>query len=128
MPFLFEKYAYQWLETALDCGISESAYWNMTIAELMRAIESYNRRYRAAERQQAALDYILADAIGRSVSRIYSSSAKMPKLYELYPALFETEEIKAQEQAKREELSVLRFKQFAQAHNNKLKGATVKDE
>lgn len=125
---MFEKYAYQWLNTALDCGITETAYWNMTIAEVMRAIESYNRRHRAAERQQAAFDYILADAIGKSMSRIYSSSARMPKLYELYPALFDSEEIQEQEQAKRDELSVLRFKQFAQAHNDKFKGATVKDE
>ena len=128
MPFLFEKYAYQWLQTALDCGITECCYWDMTLAEVIRAIESYNRRYKAAERQQAAFDYILADAVGKSISRIYSSSAQMPKLYELYPALFESEEIQEQEQAKRDELSVLRFKQFAQAHNNRLKGATVKDE
>lgn len=128
MPFLFEKYAYQWLTTALDCGISETDYWNMTIAELTRAIDSYNRRYKTAERQQAAFDYILADAIGKSVSRIYSSAATMPKLYELYPALFDSEEIINQEQAKRDELSALRFKQFAQAHNNKLKGAAIKDE
>lgn len=128
MPFLFEKHAFKWLETALDCGISEAAYWDMSIAELMRAIESYNRRYRVAERQQAAFDYILADAIGKSVGRIYSSSATMPQLYELYPSLFNGEEIQAQEQAKRDELSVLRFKQFAQAHNDKLKGAAIKDE
>lgn len=100
----------------------------MTIAELMRAIDSYNRRYRTAERQQAAFDYILADAIGKSVSRIYSSSAKMPKLYELYPALFASDEIQEQEQAKKDELSVLRFKQFAQAHNNRYKGAATKNE
>ena len=125
---MFEKCAYQWLENALDCGITEQAYWDMTLAELIRAIESYKRRYRAAERQQAAFDYILADAIGRSISRIYSSSATMPKLYELYPSLFDSEEVKAQEQAKRDEVSAIRFRQFAQAHNVKFKGASVKDE
>lgn len=100
----------------------------MTIAELMRAVDSYKRQYRARERQQAAFDYILADAMGRSVARIYSSSARMPKLYELYPALFDSEEIQEQEQARRDALSVLRFKQYAQAHNNKIKGAQNKDE
>ena len=100
----------------------------MTLAEVIRAIDSYNRRNKAAEREQAAFDYILADAIGKSISRIYSSSAKMPKLYELYPALFDSEDIEDQEQAKRDELSVLRFKQFAQAHNDKYKGAAIKNE
>ena len=99
----------------------------MTIAELIRAIDSYKRRYRTQERQQAAFDYILADAMGRSVARLYSSSAHMPKLYELYPALFESEEIQAQEQARRDELSALRFKQYAQAHNSKLKGGNNKE-
>lgn len=125
MPFLFEKYAYQWLETALDSGITEEQYWNMTLAELKRAIDSYNRRYRLREREQAAFDYILADAVGKSVARLYSSSATMPKIYELYPALFDSEAIQEQEQQKRDELSALRFKQFAQAHNNKQKGAAI---
>lgn len=99
----------------------------MTLAELIRAIDSYKRRYKAQERQQAAFDYILADAVGRSVSRIYSSSARMPKLYELYPSLFDSEEVQEQEQARRDELTVLRFKQFAQAHNSKYReGGTDK--
>ena len=123
---MFEKYAYKWLETALDCGITEKDYWEMTLAEVIRAIDSYRRRYNQRERQQAAFDYILADAIGKSVSRVYSSSNKMPELYELYPSLFESEEIKAQQQAKRDELSVLRFKQFAQAHN--IRRAAKQDE
>lgn len=123
---MFEKYAYKWLETALDCGITELDYWEMTLAEVIRAIDSYKRRYRQQERQQAAYDYILADAIGKSVSRVYSSSNKMPELYELYPSLFESDEIKAQQQAKRDELSVLRFKQFAQAHN--IRRAAKQDE
>ena len=116
------------METALDCGISEVAYWDMTLAETIRAIESYKRVWRDKERQRAAFDYILADAIGRSISRVYSSSAQMPKLYELYPTLFASDEIQEQEQIKRDELSVLRFKQYAQAHNNRYKGETINDE
>lgn len=94
----------------------------MTIAEVIRAIESHNRRYKAQAKEKAAFDYLLADAIGRSISRIYSSTATMPKLYELYPSLFDSEEVKEQEQIKRDEISVLRFKQFAAAHNERYKG------
>lgn len=100
----------------------------MTIAELIRAIDSYRRRLKAQERQQAAFDYILADGIGRSVARIYSSSARMPKLYELYPSLFDSEEIQEQEQAKRDDISALRFRQYAQAFNKKIKGAQKNNE
>lgn len=87
-------------------------------------MESYKRQYKAKAREQAAMDYIQAEAIGKSVARIYSSSAKMPPIYDLYPSLFDSAEVKAQEQARRDELSVLRFKQFAQAHNERYKGAT----
>ncbi len=100
----------------------------MSLAEVIRAVESYKRRQKAEERTKAAFDYILADAIGQSVARLYSSSNRMPYLYELYPSLYESEEIKQQQEAKKNELSVLRFKQYAQAHNNKYKGATVKNE
>lgn len=100
----------------------------MTLAEAIRAIDSYNRVYNAQERQRAAFDYILADTIGRSMARVYSSSAKMPKLYEVYPTLFNSDEVKEQEQARRDELSVMRFKLFAQAHNDKYKGAIEEDE
>ena len=100
----------------------------MTIAELIRAIDSYKRRYRTQERQQAAFDYILSDAVGRSMARLYSSSNKMPKLYELYPAIFDSEELQEQEQMKRDEISALRFKQFANAYNTKHKEAAKKND
>lgn len=100
----------------------------MTLAELIRAVESYKRVSKRKERERAAFDYLLADTIGRSVARIYSSSNKMPELYEVYPSLFDSEEIQAQKQAKREELSILRFKQFANAYNSKYKGAAKTDE
>lgn len=122
MPFSYKTQAYKWLESALDIGISESAYWDMTIAELNRAMNSYNRKKKAQEREQAMFDYTLANTIGKSVARIYSSSAKMPELFEAYPTLFDSAEIQAQKQAKKDELSILRFKQFAQAHNGKYKG------
>ena len=34
---------YDWLNNALDCGITEFDFWNMTFAEINRAIESHNR-------------------------------------------------------------------------------------
>lgn len=121
MPFFFEKYAYQWLETALDYGIAEYDYWNMTLAEAIRAIESKKRVEKLRAQEKASYDYILADLIGRSVSRIYSSSARMPTIQEVYPSLFDDAEIEEQKQQKKMELSALRFKMFAQSHNNKIK-------
>lgn len=100
----------------------------MTIAELVRYMDSRKRMKLAEERRQAVFDYTLADTIGRSIGRFYSSTNSMPSIQKVYPSLFDDEELKEQEQARRMELSVIRFTQFAQAHNNKHKGATTQNE
>jgi hypothetical protein len=89
----------------------------MTIAELERLIESKKRVKAQRDREKASFDYILADLIGISVSRAYSSSNKFPELHEVYPTLFDSEEIQEKKQEQLDELSALRFKQFAQAYS-----------
>ncbi len=97
----------------------------MTIGELERAIESKKRIKRRQEQEKASFDYVLADLIGKSISRIYSSSNKMPELSEVYPTLFDSEEIEEKKQERKDELSALRFKQFARAFNNKKSNGEV---
>lgn len=94
----------------------------MTLAELVRLIESKKRVQERELKERAHFDYILGDLIGRSVARIHSSSNKYPSIAEAYPALFSQEEVEESIQAKKDELSVLRFKQFTQSFNAKFKG------
>lgn len=93
----------------------------MTIAELVRLIESKKRIQKAAQVERASFDYALADLIGRSVSRVFNSSNKMPEIYDVYPSLFEREEIDEKRQEKIDELSALRFRDFAQSFNQRFK-------
>lgn len=72
-------------------------------------------------KEKASFDYILADLIGRSIARIYSSSSNLPSIAETYPSLFVADEIAAQQRKRKEELSALRFKQFAAAFNKRFK-------
>lgn len=109
------------LLSALDYGITELDYWNMTVGEVNRAIESKIRIQKIRAQEKASYDYILADLIGRSIARNYSSSAKMPSINEAYPSLFESEEIKQKKQERQDELSAIRFKQFAASYNKKYK-------
>lgn len=97
----------------------------MTISELERLIESKKRVKKIQDQEKASFDYILADLIGRSISRIYSSSATIPDIAEMYPTLFDSEEIQEKKQEKKDELSAARFKQFAQAYNKKLNDKEV---
>lgn len=93
----------------------------MTIGEVERAVESKKRVEKAKMQDRATLDYILSDLIGRSIARLYSSSATMPEIHDVYNNLFDEKEIEEKKQEKTLELSALRFKQFAQSYNNKYK-------
>ena len=101
----------------------------MTLGEVIRAIESRTRTMKSQAKERAAFDYKLADLIGRSVARIHSSANKMPEIHEVYPSLFDSVEIQEQRKTKRDELSALRFKQFASSYNKKFEEvAKVSDE
>jgi hypothetical protein len=100
----------------------------MTLAELTRAIDSKKRLQKQEARERACYDYVLADLIGRSISRLYSSSGKMPELSEAYPSLFDNQEIEAHKRARQAELSAIRFRQFAKFHNDRFKEAANKNE
>ena len=113
-PSFFTDTIYQILDNALDWGISEADFWDMTLAELARLFKSKQRMQKQKAQEQAYFDYTLADLIGRSVARMYSKTNEYPEIQEIYPALFEEEK-----QKKQDELSVIRFKQFADAYNRK---------
>ena len=109
----------KWLEVALDYGISEYDFWMMTPGELQRAIESKKRIELEKAKEKASFDYILAEIIGRSIARIHSSTNEMPKIASVYPSLFTEEEVEEKLQEKKDELSMIRFKQFTQQFNKK---------
>lgn len=91
----------------------------MTIGEVERAFKSKKRVQESKEKEKAIYDYILADLIGKSMARMYSSTNKMPEISEAYPWLFDSQEMQEKKQEKKDELSALRFKLFAQSHNKK---------
>ena len=118
------------LEPALDSGIKESDFWNMTIGEVIRAVESKNRVKKAEAQQQASFDYVLANLIAKNISIVLGSKQASPKLEEVYPNLFYDMEDKRQEKIKEQQtnLSTLRFLQFAQSYNQRLKSKEVPKE
>lgn len=100
----------------------------MTLAELERAIDSKKRVIIQEQKQKATFDYALADLIGRSVARIHSSTNTMPKISDIYPTLFSNEEVEENIQAKKDEVSALRFKLFANSFNDRRKSEVAKDK
>lgn len=99
----------------------------MTLAELERAIESKRREQLRKAQEAASRDYILADLIGRSIGRYYSSKNTLPEISAVYPNLFDNTEIEQKRAEKTVELSVIRLKMFADTHNRKFKEASTNE-
>ena len=125
---MFSDIVFRWLDVALDYGISEHDFWEMPFAELERAINSKKRVQKREAQERASFDYILADLVGRSISRIYNSTNNIPSISEAYPTLFDSKEYEEAKSVKQDELSALRFRQFAQSFNKRFKGVSNKDE
>lgn len=97
----------------MSYGITEHEFFSMTIAEITRAIKAKKE----IEKRRAQFDYVLADLIGRSVARVYNSENTLPTLAEAYPSLFNAQEEHEALQQAQDELSAIKFKQFAETHN-----------
>lgn len=82
----------------------------MTLAEIKRELMAISKRRENRIKEQAQLDYSLAMTIISGVGTILSGKGQMPKLYQVYPSLFEDTD------------SIARFIQFANQHNHKMEG------
>ena len=118
------------LDNALDYGITEHDFWEMTFGELDRATKSAIRVRKIQIQEKASYDYILAQLIAKGVSKVLGDKSNYPTIEEAYPGVFD--DVIAERKAKIEEqkmnLSALRFKQFAQSYNNKLKNKEVAND
>ena len=110
---MFTNEIEKWIELALDADISEKDFWDMTFAEIIRVIESNKRK----RKQQAVMDYRLANLIGYSVGRIHNKQNQMPEIFEMYPDLFQEEEIEERMEEKKIERFAASFIQYAQNYN-----------
>jgi hypothetical protein len=117
-PFLFTDQMETWLETALVYGISEFDFWNMTIAEIKRAVEAKQKVEKLELKQKAIYDYKLANLITIGFAN------RLPDIWEMYPTLFDSEEEIQKREQKQAELSALRFINFAESFNKRFMEAT----
>ncbi len=110
--------ALQLLQPAINLGLSEADFWEMTKAEVERYLEGAVWRMKV----KAQFDYSLADLFGASIARLFDSNAEFPTLYQAYPNLYEEEAIPEVEQ---EDIattnSINNFLAFAMEHNAKMR-------
>jgi hypothetical protein len=110
------------LQPAINMGLTELEFWEMTKAEIERYLEGALWRMKA----KAQFDYSLADLFGASVARLFDSSNEFPAIHQVYPYLFEEEAIEEEKQEAATTNSINNFLAFAMKHNAKMKG--VEDE
>lgn len=99
----------------------------MTPGEISRAIESKNRIIRIEAQEKATYDYIQATLIVKGISICLGDKSAFPSVHDAYPGIFDdVVQAKSEEiEQKKAELSVLRFKQFAQSYNKKFENKEV---
>ena len=114
------------LDKALDYGITEEQFWDMTFAEIERAVNSKVRILKLQAQEKATYDYILAQLITKGVSKVLGDKSSYPSIEEAYPGVFDDKKAKAEEQ--KMNLSALRFKQFAQSYNSNFKNKEVAND
>lgn len=85
----------------------------MTLAEILRHLESFERRKKNEMREKAMFYYRLADLIGISTGRAYSENFTYPEIYEVFSGLFTEEEIETERQEERDRKTIERLKQMA---------------
>ena len=116
------------LDTALDYGITEEQFWDMTFAEIERAIKSANRVRKLQAQEKATYDYILANLITKGVSKVLGDKSSYPSIEEAYPGVFDDIIAEKKAEEHRMNLSALRFKQFAQSYNSNFKNKEVAND
>lgn len=88
----------------------------MTIPEVKRRVDSYNRCQKKKAKEKANLAYSEAVLIGVAVGQLFDSSNKFPSIEEAFPDLFEVE-------ARQQQIdkNTNNFLAFAAKHNASLK-------
>ena len=115
------------LDTALDYGITEKSFWDMTFIEVQRAVKSAAKVKKLEAQERAYYDYTLANLIARGVSKVLGGKEEYPAIEEAYSGLFDDvmEERKAKIEEQKMNLSAIRFRQFAQSHNDRFNKEVV---
>ena len=77
------------LEQCMSLGMTEKDFYDSTFKQVKRYAESYASREKIRMQEQAFFDYQLANIIGTSVARLFSSNVEYPSIEQFYPGIFD---------------------------------------
>lgn len=108
-------------EECLLIGISHFDFWELTYGEIVELLQANNKKEKKRLQEKAVFDYNLSQLIGQNVQAMLSKDAKLPKLHEIYPSLFDEPEEKENPQPDWQQAKQWLLK-YSKAHNQKRKG------
>lgn len=121
-PMSVVKMLDDYLLACLELGLTESQFNSMTLAEVKRYIDTYEKMRTRQLKEQAMIEYITCDLMATSIGRLLSKDVKYPTFIDAFSNLFTKEEIEQfeEEQARaKREATIERLKAMAQAHNER---------
>lgn len=117
---MLSELATKWLDDALDLGLTEREFWQMTLGELRRWFASARRRILEERRERATFDYRQAKMIGHCFAACFSKSNKPPEIEEIYPELFNDEEYREAKHEAEAERWAAQFRAFMAASDARI--------
>ncbi|WP_235070573.1 hypothetical protein [Turicibacter sp. TJ11] len=112
------------LEQCMSIGMREEDFYNSTIKQITRYVESYNKQQENQLQEKAFFDYQLANLIGMSVARLLSKDAKFPSFEKAYPFLDKDAKTLVDEEWEME-VQHNRLREWAEQINKKFKADEV---
>ena len=123
-PITFESQINELLVQCMSIGMTEEDFYNSTIKQINRYVESYNKQQENQLQEKAYFDYQLANLIGMSVARLLSKDAKYPTFEKAYP--FINKDAKAEVDEDWEmEVQHNKIREWAEQINKKFKADKV---
>lgn len=100
---------------ALNANLSENEFWTMTIPEVNRYIKAWGWREKRQQQFAAGTLYQLPTLIAIGIL----DGKKYPEIYEVFPSLFDKEEIEEAKRRNELEKSRANFMAWAESFNKK---------
>ena len=120
----FESQMMELLEQCMSIGMREEDFYNSTIKQITRYVESYNKQQENQLQEKAFFDYQLANLIGMSVARLLSKDAKYPTFEKAYPFINKEAKTEVDEEWEME-VQHNRLREWAEQINKKFKADEV---
>ena len=108
----------------LDIGISPGLFYESTIDELIDLITSHGRKEEARQKENIAMNYMLARQIGENIAVLFDKNAKVTPVWDLYPDLKKKKKEISEKNAREAEMEAYKakFTAFAYTVNSKIGG------